>query len=102
MIAGEFVLLGQRLRSRDCLQAGPDVDEATHRNMCKSLAQTSAQMGGKAAEISYLETCPRPSQGTCKGIFGQKSMQASYYERDPDNLAVLPESCRALGGVWGR
>jgi len=100
MIAGEFVLMGKRIRSRDCLQAGAGVAEANHRQICQSLAQTSAQMGGKAGEITWLDACPSPSQGSCKGLFGQKSMQAFYYERQADDLATLPESCRMLGGTW--
>lgn len=100
MIAGEFELMGQRIRSRDCLQASADVPEPTHRQMCESLAQTSAQMGGKAGELTYMDACPRPSQGSCKGLFGQASLHAFYYERSGGDLASLPDSCRAAGGTW--
>jgi len=100
MIAGEFEILGQRLRSRDCFQAGPDIPEATHRELCESLAQTSAQLGGKAGEITWMDACPSPNQGSCRGIFGQKTMHAFYYERRPDDLATLPDSCRMGGGTW--
>lgn len=100
MIAGEFEILGQRVRSRDCLQAGADIPEQAHRELCESLAQTSAQMGGKAGEVTYLDTCPSPSQGSCKGLFGQASLHAFYYERSHDDLASLPASCQAGGGTW--
>jgi hypothetical protein len=100
MIAGEFELMGRRIRSRDCLQAGAEVADASHRDMCEGLAQTSAQMGGKAGEVTYMETCPTPAQGSCKGLFGQGSMHAFHYERDADDLATLPQSCEASGGTW--
>lgn len=100
MIAGEFELMGQRIRSRDCLQAAADVSDASHREACEGLAQTSAQMGGTAGEVTYMETCPTPAQGSCKGLFGQQSMHAFYYEREADDLATLPQSCAASGGTW--
>lgn len=101
MIAGEFEILGRKLRSRDCLQAGNDIPEATHTELCQTLAQTSAQLGGgKAGEITYMDECPSPNQGSCRGIFGQKTMHAFYYERPEDDLATLPDSCRMGGGTW--
>jgi hypothetical protein len=100
MIAGEFELMGRRIRSRDCLQAGADIADASHREACEGLAQTSAQMGGTAGEVTYMETCPTPAQGSCKGLFGQPSMHAFYYEREADDLATLPQSCAAIGGTW--
>lgn len=101
MIAGEFEILGRKIRSRDCLQAGADIPEATHRELCEGLAQTSAQIGGgKAGSLEYMDACPSPNQGSCRGIFGQASMHAFYYERTADDLATLPSSCAMGGGTW--
>ncbi|WP_233603156.1 hypothetical protein [Pseudoxanthomonas sp. SGT-18] len=101
MIAGEFEIMGQRIRSRDCLQAGADVPEDMHRQMCESLAQGSAQIGtGKAGEVAYMDACPSPNQGSCKGMFGQSSIHAFYYERSSEDLATLPASCQMAGGTW--
>lgn len=101
MIAGEFEILGRKIRSRDCLQAGADIPEAAHRELCEGLAQTSAQIGGgKAGSLEYMDACPSPHQGSCRGIFGQASMHAFYYERTADDLATLPSSCAMGGGTW--
>ena len=99
MIAGEFHLLGQVIRSRDCVQLAGSSTEAELQRACEGLAQTSAQMGGKAGEITYMEGCPSPSQGSCRGIFG-KSFDGYYYERSADDLANLPASCAQGGGTW--
>lgn len=101
MIAGEFEILGRKLRSRDCLQAGSDIPEDTHRELCEGLAKTSAQIGGgKAGTLEYMDACPSPNQGSCRGIFGQPTMHAFYYERTADDLATLPNSCAMGGGTW--
>lgn len=100
MIAGEMEIVGRRVRSRDCLQADGSVADATHREICEGLAQFTAELGGQAGEVSYIDACPMPVQGSCKGLFGQASMHAFYYEREADDLASLPESCRMGGGTW--
>lgn len=99
MIAGSFEIMGKSIRSRDCLQADASVPRAQHTTFCEQLAQTSKQLGGKAGELTYMATCPTPAQGSCKGIFGG-AMHAYYYERDADDLATLPDSCRMGGGHW--
>lgn len=101
MIAGEFELMGRTIRSRDCVQADTGLDAATHRQLCEGLAQTSAQLGqGKAGTVEYMARCPTPAQGSCQGLFGQSAVTAFYYERDDDDLAALPDSCRLGGGTW--
>ncbi len=101
MIAGEFRIMGQTIRSRDCLQAGADLPADTHRELCEGLAQTSAQFGqGEAGTLEYMTRCPSPAQGSCRGIFGQPTMVAFYYERSTDDLAGLPASCSMGGGTW--
>jgi len=101
MIAGEFEIMGQRIRSRDCLQADESVSEESHRKMCESLAEGSAQIGtGKAGGITWMDACPSPNQGSCKGLFGQSGLTAFYYERSGDGLTSLPASCQMGGGTW--
>lgn len=99
MIAGEFHLLGQVIRSRDCVQTAGATTEAQLKRVCEGLAQTSAQMGGKAGDITYMDACPSPSQGSCRGLFGQ-DLDGYYYERSADDLAGLPASCAQGGGTW--
>jgi len=99
MIAGEFSLLGQVIRSRDCVQTAGASTEAQLKRVCEGLAQTSAQMGGKAGEITYMYACPAPAQGSCRRLFGQ-DFDGFYYERSADDLAGLPASCAQGGGTW--
>lgn len=99
MIAGEFKLMGQTIRSRDCVQADAASSKAELESICNGLAQTSAQMGGKAGEVTYMDACPSPSQGRCSGLFGRK-YDGFYYERSAEDLTGLPASCALGGGTW--
>lgn len=99
MIAGEFNLMGRVIRSRDCMQITGSSTEADLQRACEGLAQTSAQMGGKAAELTYMDGCPSPSQGSCKNLFG-KTFDGFYYERSAEDVAGLPASCALGGGTW--
>ncbi|WP_269792706.1 hypothetical protein [Stenotrophomonas sp. Iso1] len=99
MIAGEFTLMGRTIRSRDCVQTTAGSSEAELQRMCSGLAQTSAQMGGKAGEVDYMDACPSPSQGSCKKLFGGK-FDGYYYERTSQDLVDLPASCAQGGGTW--
>lgn len=98
MIAGEFQLMGQRIRSRDCVQTSAGREDELKR-ICEGLSQTSAQMGGKAGEVTYTDACPSPSQGSCRGMLGS-GMDGHYYERSAEDLATLPASCAQAGGTW--
>lgn len=99
MIAGEFQLLGRTIRSRDCVQRTGATTEAELKRACEGLAQTSAQMGGKAGQVTYLEACPSPAQGQCTNALGP-GFDGYYYERSGEDLAALPGSCRQGGGSW--
>lgn len=99
MIAGEFTLMGKTIRSRDCVQTTAASNETDLKRVCEGLAQTSAQMGGKAGEVTYMDACPSPSQGSCKTLFDGK-FDGFYYERTAEDLADLPASCRMGGGTW--
>ncbi len=99
MIAGEFTIMGNTLRSRDCMQTNAASGDGDLKPLCEGLAQTSAQMGGKAGEVTYMAACPSPSQGSCKGLFGGK-FDGHYYERSAEDVAGLPASCEMGGGTW--
>ena len=100
MIEGSFALLGQTIRSKDCMQASPaEKDEAVFRQSCSELANVSAAMGGKPGKVTYLARCETPAQGTCKNLMGS-GRDAYYYARSADDLAALPASCELLRGKW--
>lgn len=99
MIAGQLKIAGQVIRSRDCTQTSRSIPRAAFEEYCNSLAQFSAQLGGQAGKITYLDQCPSPNQGSCKN-FARSGMDGFYYERTADDLATLPESCTSAGGTW--
>ncbi|MCW4455680.1 hypothetical protein OK348_12880 [Flavobacterium sp. MXW15] len=99
MITGAFQVMGQTIRSRDCMQTTREVPEQDLVRACEGLAQTSAQMGGKAGDIAYLDACPLPAQGSCRNLAG-KGIDGFYYERSADDLVSLPQSCALSGGTW--
>ena len=99
MIAGEFAIAGQTIRSRDCMQAPASADSAKFRQQCEGLAQTSAQMGGKAGQVAYMDACPSPNQGRCEN-FMRSGYDAFYYERATEDLPSVAKSCEAVGGAW--
>ena len=99
MIAGEFNIMGRVIRSRDCMQAPASVSETEFAINCTKLAGTSEAMGGKAGTITYMDECPMPAQGICRNFLGSER-NAYYYERAPDDLATLPQSCVEGGGTW--
>ena len=99
LIDGEFTIMGQTIRSKDCIQAPASDPVAEFRRVCQELANTSAMLGGKAANVSYMATCPGQPQGICKGFLRSKR-DAYYYERTPDNLTKVPASCERTGGRW--
>ena len=99
MIEGEFNLMGTVIKSRDCMQTSDKTPEAQFKQSCEALAQTSAQLGGKAGKVTYSETCPKPAQGICKN-FMRSGNDAYYYERDAEDLAGLPKGCGIGGGTW--
>ena len=99
LIDGTFNLMGQIIRSKDCMQSSASEDEAAFKQSCEQLANTSAMMGGQAGKITYSEQCPRPAQGVCKNYLGGKR-DAYYYARSGDDLRDLPSDCAQGGGSW--
>ncbi|MGV8959921.1 MAG: hypothetical protein ACOH1V_05990 [Stenotrophomonas sp.] len=99
MIAGTIKVLGQEIRSRDCMQVAGATTEKELASACEGLANAFTGMGSEAGEVTYMDGCPSPSQGSCKSLFGGK-FDAYYYERPADDLRTLPQSCSAGGGTW--
>ncbi|MCF7751582.1 hypothetical protein KQ945_12560 [Bacillus subtilis subsp. subtilis] len=99
IIAGEFNVLGKTIRSRDCVQSTGTSSDTELKKICEGLANTSAQMGGTAGQVTYMKACPSPSQGSCKRLFGL-AFDGYYYARSAEDLAGLPDSCTQGGGSW--
>ncbi|RMX04880.1 hypothetical protein D8I35_13545 [Corticibacter populi] len=99
MIEGTFSILGQTIKSRDCMQADPNENEAAFKASCDQLANTSAGMGGGRGTITYMKQCQKPAQGICKNVLGSQR-DAYYYERSAEDLRILPDGCQRGGGQW--
>jgi hypothetical protein len=99
MIAGTITVLGESIRSRDCMQIAGTSTEQDLARACEGLADGLKQAGSAPAEVTYMEACPSPSQGVCRNIFGGR-FDGHYYERTADSLEGLPQSCSMGGGTW--
>ena len=99
LIEGSFKIMGKTISSKDCVQSDPKESEATFKASCKKLADSAKMFGGKAGNITYMATCPTPSQGICAG-FARGTRDAYYYARSPSDLKNLPSSCSMSGGRW--
>jgi len=99
LIEGSFKIMGQKIYSKDCVQADPKESEAAFKSSCKKLADTAVAFGWKSGKITYMATCPKPSQGICAEFAGGKR-DAYYYARAAIDLKNLPSSCSKGGGHW--
>ena len=99
LIEGSFKIMGKTIYSKDCVQSDPSESEATFKSSCKKLADSAKIFGGKAGNVTYMATCPTPSQGICVGFAGG-TRDAYYYARSPSDLKNLPSSCSKSGGRW--
>lgn len=59
---------------------------------------TSAQMGGKAVEVIYMDACPSPAQGRGGVLFG-KGFDGDCGEHTAADLSGLPASCAQGSGI---
>ena len=99
LIEGSFAIMGKTIHSKDCMQSAPKEATAEFKGSCSKLAATSVAFGGTAGKITYLTTCPKPSQGVCANFLGSKR-DAYYYARSASDLKLLPSSCAQAGGHW--
>lgn len=99
MIAGTITILGESIRSRDCMQIAGSSTEQDLTRACEGLADGLKQAGSAPAEVTYMDACPSPSQGVCRNIFGGR-FDGHYYERTADSLEGLPQGCSMGGGTW--
>lgn len=104
-LAGEACLLetnstfmGVTLDIKDCVQnAGMPSDE--FKAQCEGMSQAVVDMGGPAAKISYLSSCPEPFQAKCDNTNTAKNM-FFYYKRAADEAASLQSGCEMMQGKF--
>lgn len=88
-------IMGVPLDGKDCIQ-NKGLSEADFKAQCEGLSQAVVAMGGPAAKITYLTSCPVPFQAKCDTA---KSI-LFYYKRAADEATSLESGCGLLQGVF--
>jgi hypothetical protein len=99
MIESTYFTQDLAIQMRDCMQAPLSITEEALRTQCTKLAAIAPSMGGKARSLEYMESCPAPAQAACMNYM-HSGNDAYYYERQPNDLMLLPKACASRGGTW--
>jgi hypothetical protein len=91
-------MMGIKLNIKDCLQNDGMTDKMFKRQ-CEGISQAAVSMGGPAAKITHLESCPSGYQAKCDNSKTAKAIYF-YYKRASSELPQLKESCKAMQGVY--
>lgn len=92
------VMMGIQLDIKDCMQnAGMPQDD--FKATCEATSQAAVSMGGPAAKITYMDSCPTPFQAKCD-IKKTASMVFYYYKRAADEFPGIASSCELMEGVY--
>jgi hypothetical protein len=90
--------MGVKLDIKDCIQnAGMAKNE--FKAQCEGMSQAVVSMGGPAAKITYLTSCPVPFQAKCDNTSTAKTM-FFYYKRSADEAAGIKSSCDLMQGNY--
>jgi hypothetical protein len=90
--------MGVKLDIKDCIQnAGMAPND--FKAQCEGLSQAVVSMGGPAATISYLSSCPMPFQAKCDNSNTAKTIYF-YYKRSADEAAGIQSSCELIQGTY--
>jgi len=90
--------MGIKLDIKDCVQnAGMSSDQ--FKAQCEELSQAVVSMGGPAANITYLSSCPEPFQAKCDNTKTAKNI-FFYYKRAADEAASLQSGCEMMQGKY--
>lgn len=90
--------MGVKLDIKDCIQnAGMAAND--FKAQCEGLSQAVVSMGGPAAKITYLSSCPVPFQAKCDNSNTAKTV-FFYYKRSADEAAGIETSCGLMQGKY--
>jgi hypothetical protein len=90
--------MGVKLDIKDCIQ-NAGMATADFKAQCEGLSQAVVSMGGPAAKISYLSSCPVPFQAKCDHSNTAQTV-FFYYKRSADEAAGLESSCGLMQGKY--
>jgi len=98
LLEGNFVMMGQKIVIKDCMQNNGMPQEQFVQN-CQGASQAATAMGGAPAKITYLAACPAAPKGICDKLFGGP-LSGHYYLQDAAALEDTAAGCKAGGGTW--
>jgi len=96
LLEGEVVLGEKTIPVKDCLENHGVSDERFHQ-MCEQVHDIGKATG--TSTLSYLESCPSGSRGSCSTFFGAP-IAGYYYLRSDKDLVRTKAACIKQGGAW--
>ena len=90
--------MGVKLDIKDCIQ-NAGMAAGDFKAQCEGLSQAVVSMGGPAAKITYLSSCPVPFQAKCDNSNTAKTIYF-YYKRSADEAAGIQSSCLLIQGTY--
>lgn len=91
-------MMGIPLDIKDCIQ-NAGLSEENFKAQCEGMSQAAVAMGGPAAKITYLASCPAPFQAKCDNTKTAKTIYF-YYKRAADEAASLQSGCELMQGTY--
>lgn len=92
------MFMGVQLDIKDCVQnSGMAKDDFMAQ--CEGISQAVVSMGGPAAKITYLSSCPVPFQAKCDNTNKAKTV-FFYYKRSSDEAESLKSGCDIMQGNY--
>jgi hypothetical protein len=98
LLEGKGTMMGIKLDIKDCIQ-NAGLPEANFKAQCEGISQATVAMGGPAAKITYLASCPVPFQAKCDNTKTAKTI-FFYYKRAADEAASLQSGCELMKGTY--
>jgi hypothetical protein len=92
------MFMGVKLDIKDCIQ-NAGMAKNDFNAQCEGMSQAVVSMGGPAAKITYLSSCPVPFQAKCDNTSTAKTI-FFYYKRAADEAASLKSSCDFMQGNY--
>jgi len=96
LLEGEVVLGEKSIPVKDCLE-NHGVTDDRFRQMCEQVNDIGKATG--TSKMSYLDSCPSGSRGSCSTFFGAP-IAGYYYLRSDKDLLRTKSACIKQGGAW--
>lgn len=98
LLEANTMMMGIQLDIKDCIQ-NAGLAEKDFKSQCQGMSQAAVSMGGPAAKITYLASCPTSFQAKCDNTKTAKTI-FFYYKRAADEAAGIKSGCELMQGVY--